>query len=156
MAADATITTIAHVIQLAVAPVFLLTGIGALLGVLTNRLARIIDRRRVVDDYIYESRRSEAAASQEFDTLLRRGRLINRAISLCTMSALLICIVIASLFIGAFLKTDMSISIGFLFIAAMLSLVIGLVYFLREIHLAMGTTTLLSRMGESDHRHKDT
>jgi len=138
MPVDVTITTIAHVIQLAVAPVFLLTGIGALLGVLTNRLSRIIDRRRVLHDFVTTAAKAnQADVSREFDVLVRRGRLINRAISLCTTSALLVCMVIATLFIGAFLKVDMSILIGVLFIAAMMALVGGLIHFLREIHLAM-------------------
>ncbi len=138
MPADVTITTIAHVIQLAVAPVFLLTGIGALLGVLTNRLSRIINRRRVLHDFVTDSVKvNQENMSREFGVLVRRGRLINRAISLCTSSALLVCIVIAVLFIGAFLNADLSILIGVLFIAAMMALVGGLIYFLREIHLAM-------------------
>lgn len=138
MPADVSITTIAHVIQLAVAPVFLLTGIGALLGVLTSRLSRIINRRRILHDYVKASVKvTEERVSREFDVLVRRGRLINRAISLCTSSALLVCSVIATLFMGAFLKADLSILIGVLFITTMLALVAGLLYFLREIHLAM-------------------
>jgi hypothetical protein len=138
MPADVSITTIAHVIQLAVAPVFLLTGIGAMLGVLTNRLSRIINRRRVLHDFVTTSVNVNAEnVSRELDVLLRRVRLINRAISLCTSSALLVCIVIAALFVGAFLKADLSVLIGVLFIATMLALVGGLLYFLREIHLAM-------------------
>lgn len=138
MPADVSITTIAHVIQLAVAPVFLLTGIGALLGVLTNRLSRIINRRRVLHELVTTSVNANAeTVSRELDVLLRRVRLINRAISLCTSSALLVCVVIAALFVGAFLKTDLSVLIGVLFITTMLALVGGLLYFLREIHLAM-------------------
>lgn len=138
MPADVSITTIAHVIQLAVAPVFLLTGIGALLGVLTNRLSRIVNRRRALHDLVTASVSVNAEnVSRELDVLLRRVRLINHAISLCTSSALLVCIVIAALFVGAFLKADLSVLIGGLFIATMLALVGGLLYFLREIHLAM-------------------
>lgn len=133
-----TITTLAHVIQLAVAPVFLLTGIGALLGVLTNRLSRVIDRSRVIEGAVpCDDTALEEMVAREFRMLALRGRLINRAIILCTTSALLICIVIAALFIGAFLNIDMSIPIGVLFVVAMLSLVVGLIHFLREIHHAM-------------------
>lgn len=149
MQAEVTITTIAHVIQLAVAPVFLLTGVGALLGVLTNRLSRIIDRRRVLealrpaaDDPLH------AALREEMGYLHRRGRLINRAISLCTTSALLVCLVIVALFVGAFLNIDMSIPIGLLFIASMLTLVGGLVHFLREIHLAMAASSVEVRAAD--------
>jgi hypothetical protein len=138
MSTDVTITTIAHVIQLAVAPVFLLTGVGALLGVLTSRLSRIINRRRALHDFVTASEKIDPGnISREFGVLVRRGHLINRAISLCTISALLVCIVVAALFAGAFLKVDLSILIGVLFITTMLALVGGLIYFLREIHLAM-------------------
>jgi len=138
MPADVTITPIAHVIQLAVAPVFLLTGIGALLSVLTSRLSRIVNRRRVLHDFVTASVKvNQRIMTREFEVLVRRGHLINRAISLCTSSALLVCIVIAALFSGAFLRTDLSILIGVLFIATMIALVGGLIYFLREIHLAM-------------------
>ncbi len=143
MQAEVTITTIAHVIQLAVAPVFLLTGLGALLGVLTNRLSRIIDRRRVLEAMASAPEDTRyAAVRQEMGYLRRRGRLINRAISLCTTSALLVCVVIVALFVGAFVHADMSIPIGLLFIVSMLALVAGLVHFLREIHLAMAAATL--------------
>jgi hypothetical protein len=140
-------TTIGHVIQLAVAPVFLLTGIGAFVGVLTSRLGRIIDRRRVLDDIVpYPDKATERVMSVEFSILVRRGHFINRAIGLCTMSALLVCIVVVALFVGAFLKVDMFMPIGILFIGTMLTLVGGLVYFLREIRLAM----IIARAGASD------
>jgi len=141
MQGDETISTLAHVIQLAVAPVFLLTGIGALLGVLTNRLGRVIDRGRSLEaDAIRAGAAVDERVFQESTVLGQRGRMINRAISLCTLSALLVCVVIVALFVGAFLKADLSVAIGLLFIAAMLSLVGGLIYFLREIHLAMVIT----------------
>lgn len=138
MDSDATITTLAHVIQLAVAPVFLLTGIGALLSVLAGRLGRVIDRSRVLEGSgPCKDKAREALVTEEFVMLARRGHLINIAISLCTSSALLICLVIVALFVGAFLKTDLSIAIGLLFILAMLSLIGGLLFFLREIHHGM-------------------
>lgn len=137
MQPDTTIISVAHVIQLAVAPVFLLTGIGAILGVLINRLARIIDRTRLLESRIEGAEPNSLSAMQtELVTLSKRSRLINRAISLGTFSALLICIVIAALFVGAFLVIDVSGAIALLFIAAMLTLIGGLVNFLREIYLA--------------------
>jgi hypothetical protein len=90
---DIEISPIAHVIQLSVAPVFLLSGIGAMLAVMTNRLGRIIDR----------------------------ARLIGPAITLCTATALLVSTVIAVLFLSAFLHFDASVSVALLFIASMLA-----------------------------------
>ncbi len=137
MQAESQVVAIGHVIQLAVAPVFLLTGVGALLGVLTNRLARIIDRARTVEERV--SRAPEADQHRmhgELRLLSQRARLINTAVSLCTICALLICAVIAALFVGAFLSTDLSIPIGLIFTGSMLALFSGLVNFLREIYVA--------------------
>jgi len=131
------VTEIGHVIQLAVAPVFLLSGVGAMLGVLTNRLARIIDRGRQLE--VGLPRASEVSASgmrSELAVLSRRARLINRAISLCTVCALLICGVIVSLFLGPFLQLDLGALVAWVFIAAMIALCSALVSFLREIFVA--------------------
>ena len=126
---------IARVVQLAVAPVFLLSGVGVTLTVLTNRLARIVDRARTLEG------RLPAAAEQvelhrELTTLSSRAQLINRALTLSTTCALLVCVVIAALFVGAFLGLDLSAFIALLFIAAMLTFIGALVSFLREIFLA--------------------
>ena len=127
---------IAHAIQLAVAPVFLVSGVGALLAVLTHRLSRIIDRARAVEAVLASPIANEHMHS-ELLALTRRARLINRAISLATTSALLICGVVTVLFIGAFAGFDTSTLVGVVFIGAMLSLIIGLLYFLREVHVAI-------------------
>lgn len=136
------LTAIAHVIQLAVAPVFLLTGVGALLSVLTSRMARIIDRARVLETLMAgvaesEMRKTEGEIEAELVTLSRRARLINRAISLATISALLVCAVIAALFFGVFFSIDVSTLVGLVFIASMLTLMGGLLAFLREVHVAI-------------------
>jgi hypothetical protein len=123
------ITTVAHVIQLSVGPVFLLTGIGAMLSVLTSRLARVVDRFRTLNNTQDDER---IAYQQEMTRLLSRARWIHWAISLCTVSALLICIVIAALFVGSELNIDPSNAISILFILAMLALITGLLCFLRD------------------------
>jgi hypothetical protein len=128
---------IAHAIQLAVAPVFLLTGIAGLLGVMTNRLARIIDRGRW-----FEQRWSELDASArqryelELSQLERRRKLASRAIHGCTAAALLICLVIATLFVEGLFGLALRGLAAVLFIAAMAGLIAGLSLFLREVHLA--------------------
>ena len=137
MAQDTGVTALAHVIQLAVTPVFLLTGVAALLGVLTNRLARIIDRARVLEERMGILGGTERAGTEaDLDTLSERARHINRAIGLCVSCALLVCAVIAALFAGAFLETDVSSLIGVVFIAAMAALIVALVSFLLEISIA--------------------
>jgi hypothetical protein len=128
---------VAHVIQLSVAPVFLLTAIGTMLGVMTNRLGRVIDRARVLEA------RAEAAPAEGIPllhaylaTLSRRADLIGHAITLCTCTAVLVCTVIALLFLGDYLRYDMAVPVALLFILAMLLLVAGLINFLREIFIA--------------------
>jgi len=133
MPPDSGLAEIAHVIQLAVAPVFLLTGVAGLLSVLTNRLARIIDRTRVLEGV---AGALPAHAATELKLLGRRSRCVNLAIALVTLCALLVCAVIASLFLGVYFALDLSMAIGWVFIMAMLSLIVGLIAFLREVHLA--------------------
>ncbi|HSM99278.1 MAG TPA: DUF2721 domain-containing protein [Gallionella sp.] len=135
MQSAADITTIAQVIQMAVAPVFLLTGVGAILNVITSRLARIVDRSRTLSNSNDQNR---SAQKDEMAMLARRARWVHWAVSLCTMSALFICIVIAALFVGSETGMDPSRAVSLLFISAMLTLISGLLCFLREIFLATG------------------
>ena len=109
MQTEPRIADIAHVISLAIAPVFLLTGIASLLGVLTNRLGRIIDRARFLEGHINTvSGEHHVVVRDDLHMLKRRSRYMNRAISLCTVAALLVCILISGLFIGAFFAPDVS------------------------------------------------
>lgn len=136
VAQESGVSSIAHAIQLAVAPVFLLTGVGALLGVLTHRLSRIIDRARAVEAAVASPIASDQLHT-ELAALTRRATLINRAISLSTTCGLLICCVITVLFLSAFAGFDASTLIGVVFIGAMLTLIGGLFSFLREVRVAI-------------------
>ena len=135
---------VAHVIQQAVAPVFLLSGVAAMLNVLTNRLGRVIDRARQFEREYHElpagSERHEMR--DRLATLSRRSRLINLAITLCTVCALLICLVIVTLFVAALLDVSGSRWIAGLFIAAMLALIGGLLVFLQEIFIATASVRI--------------
>jgi Protein of unknown function (DUF2721) len=128
------LTTVAHVIQLAVAPVFLLTGIGAILSVLTGRLGRLVDRFRVLTETVSEL---PVIQARELSILTVRARWVHWAITLCTASALFVAIVIGALFLGAVANIDPSRIVSILFIIAMTSLIIGLGCFLREISLSV-------------------
>jgi hypothetical protein len=140
------IDAVAHVIQLSVAPVFLLSGIGAILAVMTNRLARVIDRARVLEGKLDDATPEEAARLREdLATLAQRARLIGPAITLCTTTALLICMVIAVLFLSAFLHFDAGVVVAALFILAMLAFFLGLLWFLREIFVATRSLRIGSR-----------
>jgi hypothetical protein len=137
------VTDIARVIQLAVAPVFLLTAIGTILSVLSGRLARIVDRARVLVERaasLPEERRGEL--HDEIQVLLRRRQLVNLAISSGTAAALLVCVLIASAFVGYLVGADLSVFLAVLFIAAMSAFVVALLLFLREIMIAVGQLRL--------------
>ena len=128
---------IQQAIQLAIAPVFLLSGIAALLVVMTNRLARIIDRARDLEQrWPTLSEKALAAAQREIATLERRRHLASWSINLCTGAALLLCIVIVTLFFEEFFGTDLKWLGGALFVAVMIALIGGLTAFLREVYLA--------------------
>ena len=130
------VTAVGQVIDLAIAPVFLLSAIGALLVVLTNRLARIIDRARVLEAQLTGTATGSTGLQGELDTLSRRAMLIHRAITLSVVTAVLVCAVIVALFMGAFVETDVSIMVALLFIGAMLSFLGGLLTLMRELFVA--------------------
>jgi hypothetical protein len=131
------VTDIARVIQLSVAPVFLISGVGALLAVLSARLGRTIDRARILEAALTSAdEKQQARIRGELGILSRRAKLIYRAITLGTTCALLICFVIASLFVSALGHYPISTVVGALFIAAMASLIAALLFFLREVFLA--------------------
>lgn len=135
--------TVSHAIQLAIAPVFLLTGIAALLGVMANRLSRVIDRARYFEQHWADLDASARATSRrEVRNLERRRRVCSWSINLCTVAALLICLVIVTLFADAFFATSLKWYAGSLFVAAMVAVSAGLVCFLREVYLATHTTTI--------------
>lgn len=130
--------SIAWAIQLALAPVFLLTGIAGMLNVMTNRLSRIIDRgRALTEGHNAHTPAQQVPVNLELQILERRTHLTSVAITASTIAALLVCIVIAALFIEVLLDAHLKWFIGALFTVAMLVLVVGLAFFLREVHLAM-------------------
>ena len=135
---------IAHVIQQAVAPVFLLSGVAAMLNVLTSRLARVIDRARQLEIDYHDLPMSDerTVMRNRLAFLARRSRLINLAITLCTVCALLICLVIVTLFVSALMAVSGSRWIAGLFVIAMLALIGGLLTFLQEIFIATASVRI--------------
>jgi hypothetical protein len=134
---DIQVGNVGHIIQLAIAPVFLLTGVGTKLTVLTNRLARIIDRSRVLEDRLHHLPADDHQhVTGELQTLYRRAHLINWAITLSTSCGLLICVVIAALFIGDALNLGLEKLIALLFVLGMFALIGSFICLLREIFVA--------------------
>jgi hypothetical protein len=127
---------IAHLVQSSVAPVFLLSGVAATLGVLTNRLARIVDRGRALEQKLEGHLGSAQHLRADLAVLARRARYINVAIALCTVAALLVALVVVTLFANAFLGSELATTIALLFVAAMVCLSAAFITFLIEVRLA--------------------
>ena len=142
---------IGDVVRTAVAPVFLLSGVGVTLTLLTNRLARVVDRARALEQKESKTHESDMhELSGNLLTLERRARLLGRAISLCTICALLVSMVVVALFLGAFVNFHLSLVIATLFIVAMLSFIGGLLLFLREVYVATKHLRIGLRGGDAE------
>jgi MFS family permease len=143
---------ISHVIQLAIAPVFLLTAIAGLLGVLANRLARAVDRAREIEDLLDAKEVPQAnALRSEHAVCARRSAMILRAIALCVIAALLVCAVIVGLFVTAYYKwsPDLSRVLAAIFSCALLALIFGLLSFLREVYVATATLRFSAQVADA-------
>jgi len=128
---------IAHVVQSSVAPVFLLTGVAATLGVLTNRLSRVVDRARALEERLEREPARRGALLADLRVLGQRARYINTAISMCAVAALLVALVVVSLFADAFLGVELAKAVALLFVAAMLCLAVAYIAFFVEIRIAI-------------------
>jgi len=137
---------IAHLIQVAIAPVFLLNGLGILLNVLTGRLARVVDRVRITGNLIRQNVDATRGPQllRELGYLRRRLKIINAAIALVATSAFLTCCAILALFLGGLSRTTLAqLTVG-LFAAAVVTVIAALAVFLAEVRisgLAMATET---------------
>ena len=133
------ITDITHAIQLAVAPVFLLTAIATLINVLNMRLSRSIDRRRQLEQLIRDSSDANSINKLNEERLLHvhRLRVIYLGILTAVLSALMICLVIVGAFVGALLTIEVSRMLAICFILAMVCMVASLLLFLREVFLML-------------------
>ncbi len=138
------ISHVAQSIQLSVAPVFLLAGIGGFLNVCAGRLARVIDRARAVEDKISTARGEDHdRLVQEIRTLDKRMVLVNSCISLTVLSACLICMVVILLFANQLFDNRLETPIALLFVGAMLG--IGLAFALFIVETRIGSTVVRIR-----------
>lgn len=142
-------SSIAQLIQLAIGPVFLISGVGVTLNVLTSRLARIVDRARRVEDQLETA--TDAAKISGYNRALkiaaRRARLINAAITLAAVAALLTAIVVVMLFSSAFSPVDFSAAIAAMFVGAMICVAASYVVFLVEVRISTATLRIGGRTG---------
>jgi hypothetical protein len=133
------VVDIAHLIQSSVAPVFLLSGVAATLGVLTNRLARIVDRARALEAQLAGHPSEAPHLHGDLAVLARRADYINIAISLSTIAALLVALVVVTLFANAFFASELSVAIALLFVGAMVSLSAAYIAFFVEVRIAVAS-----------------
>ena len=144
---DLSVSTVAEIVRLALAPVFLLSGIGAFLNVLASRLSRIVDRSRDIEPKLLASRGREHdrwVADQR--VLDRRMSLINWATGLAVTSAVLTCLVVVLLFAANLSRTHMGNAIALLFMASMLTIGAGFAVFLRETTVAARAVRVRSEL----------
>ena len=141
------INDIARVIQLAVAPVFLLTAVATLINALNIRLGRAIDRRRVLLDQIPRLQPDALEGVHlELRILFQRIRLVYLAILAAVVGALLVCLVVACAFVGALTAVDLSRLVAVLFILSMFAMIACLGILLREVFVAVTESTSHHRL----------
>lgn len=149
MALQAHLPQVAEVIQLAIAPVFMLTALGAIMSALNMRLGRAVDRRRDLEEKLPRMPEPERpSARDELAAIAHRIRFVYFSILFAVISALFICLLIAGAFIGAFVSVDLSRTIAAMFVAAMLALIACLLLALREIFIAVSTPRHIPGAGQ--------
>lgn len=134
------VSDIVRIIQLVVAPVFLLTAVSTLIVALNTRLGRAVDRRRALEDAmpVLEGRQAEDAKN-ELEQIQRRVRDVYLSILFAVLCALFVCLLILTAFVGGLVAKEMTRTIAAFFILAVLALIVSLLSFLREIYLAVST-----------------
>jgi len=138
MSLSVDVSNLAHTIQTAVAPVFLLTGIAGFLNMLTGRLSRVVDRARSIElSFTPPDHPRHRDQVRELRILDRRMKVVNTAIFLCTASAVAVCLVVAGLFVTSLAGLGFARTMAVTFIVAMLLLIAGLVLFLVEVRIAV-------------------
>lgn len=135
------LSTVSQAIQLAIAPVFLLAGIGAFLNVCVSRLARIIDRARLIEEKVLTSVSGPAHDRHvwEINRLDRRMRVVNTSIFLTVASAFVVCAVVCTMFLAVLVEPPLGPTIALLFILAMILITAAFGTFLHEVRLAAKT-----------------
>ena len=132
------VVDIAHAIQLALAPVFLLSGIGVFLGVLTSRLARVVDRARTIERELRHASGNEPDdAREQLRVMARRARFINYAITFATIGGFCTALVVALLFGSTFVPMNLAVYVAVLFVFSMISLLAAFLSFLVEVRIAV-------------------
>jgi len=157
LAPDGTgVLQVAQIIQLAVAPVFLLAGVGAFLNVCAGRLARIVDRARELEPRLLSSRGAEHdRLLADIRVIDRRMALVSQAIFLSVLSALLICAVVVLLFAASLTGAHFGTAVALLFIASMVAIGAGFAIFLIETRLGSRSVRIRTDILEHEAEERD-
>ena len=136
----------AEVIQLVVAPVFLLVAIGSLLGVVTGRLGRVVDRARELESRLVQGveKREHGTYTAELRTLDRRIRYNSWSINFLSIAALIVALLVAALFVSYLWAKSVPVAIALLFITAIVGVMLGIIFFIAEVYLATRTVRVRS------------
>jgi hypothetical protein len=136
------------VIQMAVGPVILISGVGLLLLSMTNRFARVIDRSRALAAALRDLPQNNAHATTQttasrerlalqLQMLRRRANLLRTSITLATISVLLAALLVITIFITALLQSDSALAVIIFFLACMFLLILSLIFFLQDLNLSL-------------------
>ena len=139
------------VLQVAVGPVILISGVGLLLLTMTNRLGRLIDRSRILlQEEQHATLAERAALEKQISILSRRAVLVRRAISLASLTVLLVAVLVILLFAAALLKLQAAPLLVVIFAASMVSLIVAMMAFMQDVHLSLQAIQLqMRRVAES-------
>ncbi|WP_341631618.1 DUF2721 domain-containing protein [Sphingomonas agri] len=144
---DLSVNTVAEIVRVALAPVFLLSGIGAFLNVLASRLSRIVDRSRQIEPLLLSSRGTEHDRwIADLRILDRRMSLISWATGLSVLSAILTCLVVILLFAANLIRTHLGTEIAWLFMASMVAIGTAFAVFLVETTVAARAVRVRSEL----------
>jgi hypothetical protein len=144
------LTDIIPVLQVAIGPVILISGVGLLLLTMTNRLGRAIDRARQLAGEVNRPNANRTRMVEQIATIYRRARVLRLTITLAGLSVLLAAVLIIALFLAALLKQDNVLTISVIFIACLLSLIGSLIAFIYDIHLSLAALRLELQQVNSD------
>jgi hypothetical protein len=133
-----TLKELIPVLQVAIGPVILISGVGLLILSMTNRLGRVIDRSRTLVELRRRGDDQERMRAElQLGILWKRARLLRSAISLSCISVLLDALLMILLFLGALVDLPLAAALALIFAACMLALLGSILFFLRDINLAL-------------------
>ena len=149
--AATSLTELIPVLQIAIAPVILISGVGLLLLTLTNRFGRAVDRTRQIHHQMREATAADRQRlANQVEVIYRRARLIQLSIIMGALSALFAALLILALFFTALMKLESALTISLIFICCLISLVVSLITFIMDIRLSLKALKLeLSRPPEA-------